>query len=236
VTAASQTPPGERGSEAPGDPERAAERHRMLQEQIVARGIRDPALLAALARVPRHAFLPEAVRERACEDGPLPIGAGQTASQPYIVALMTEALALQRGDRVLDVGTGCGYQAAVLAEITPHVFTIEIVPELARRARIALDQHGYGNVVSTLGVGRTGWPEHAPYDAILVAAAAGQVPAALVEQLAPGGRLCLPVGPEAGAQTLLLIVKGNDGQLRQTTLASVRFVPMTGRLRGPGRA
>jgi protein-L-isoaspartate(D-aspartate) O-methyltransferase len=209
-------------------PERAAERERMVAEQIEARGIADPFVLAALRSVPRHWFVPERLADEAYDDGPLAIGSGQTISQPYIVALMTEAVAPRPGDRVLDVGTGSGYQAAVLAEITPHVWSIEIVPELADSAARRLADRGYDSVQVRQGDGWLGWPEHAPFDAIILAAAPGQVPPALVQQLAPGGRLCLPLGGRDEAQELLLIVKAPDGTLSERRLETVRFVPMTG--------
>ncbi|MCB9896780.1 MAG: protein-L-isoaspartate(D-aspartate) O-methyltransferase [Planctomycetes bacterium] len=207
---------------------RADERAAMVAQQVEERGIRDPRVLEAMRRVPRHAFVPEEMRPFAYDDSPLPLGAGQTISQPYIVARMTAAVDVQDGERVLDVGTGSGYQAAVLAELTPHVFTIEIVDELARTARASLDAAGYGRVVSTTGDGWAGWPEHAPFDAIVVAAAPDVVPPALVEQLAPGGRLCLPVGPRDETQHLLLVEKRADGSVVQRMLELVRFVPMTG--------
>jgi len=213
-------------------PERAAERERMVAEQIEARGIADPLVLAALRAAPRHWFVPERLADEAYEDGPLPIGEGQTISQPYIVARMTEAVQLRPGERVLDVGTGSGYQAAVLAEISPHVWSIEIVPELAESAARRLAERGYTTVQVRQGDGWLGWPEHAPFDAIILAAAPEQVPPALLAQLAPGGRLCLPVGDRDGAQELLVIIKAPDGTLTERRLESVRFVPMTGRAKG----
>jgi protein-L-isoaspartate(D-aspartate) O-methyltransferase len=208
--------------------ERQAERDAMVAEQIAPRGVRDPAVLAALRRVPRHAFVPPDQVASAYEDHPLPIGEGQTISQPYIVALMTEALRLRHDSRVLEIGTGSGYQAAVLAEITPHVATIEIVPELAARAGAAFAALGYATIAAREGDGYLGWPERAPFDAIMVTAAPDHVPPALVAQLAPGGRLCLPVGAEGGDQELLVITKAADGTVSQETIAPVRFVPMTG--------
>ncbi len=207
---------------------RAAERAAMVERQIEARGVRNEAVLAAMRKVPREAFVPSDQDLHAYEDRPLPIGSGQTISQPYIVAAMTEAIDLQPGEKVLEIGTGSGYQAALLAEITERVFTIEIVPELAARAATALEQEGYRSVKGRAGDGFRGWPEEAPFDAIIVTAAPGFVPPALVEQLAPGGRLCIPVGPTPGGQELLLIAKATDGTLTERSLMGVSFVPMTG--------
>ncbi len=226
--------PAGAGGSSPGrrSAERAAERERMVAEQIEARGIADPQVLAALRAVPRHWFVPDRLADQAYEDGPLPIGEGQTISQPYIVARMTEAVELRPGERVLDIGTGSGYQAAVLAEITPHVWSIEIVPELAASAAARLKARGYDSVQVRVGDGWLGWPEHAPFDAIILAAAPEQVPPALVEQLAPGGRLCLPIGGRDEAQELLLIARAADGTLTERRLEAVRFVPMTGAAEG----
>ncbi|MCP3918562.1 MAG: protein-L-isoaspartate(D-aspartate) O-methyltransferase [bacterium] len=230
--------PSERS--APGGvvaaPARENERERMITT-IEAYGVRDPLVLEALRRVPRHAFVPAGVREHAYEDRALPIGFEQTISQPAIVAMMTEGLALTKDAKVLEIGTGSGYQAAVLAEITPHVFTIEIVPQLAERARRALDACGYTSVQSRAGDGYRGWPEEAPFDAILITAATPEVPAPLVAQLATGGRLCVPVDQGApgqggsGVQELLVLTKGDDGTLSRSSLGGVRFVPMTGEVR-----
>lgn len=208
--------------------DRSAERHAMVAKQIEARGVRDPLVLAALRAVPRERFVPLEVEPLAYDDGPQPIGHFQTISQPYIVARMTEALGLQPGEKVLEIGTGSGYQAAVLAEITPHVFTIEIVEALAQWASAALHRAGYDGVACRLGDGYQGWPSEAPFDAIIVTAAPDHVPAALVEQLAPGGRLCLPVGPVNAVQELVLIEKDAAGELTRRVLDMVRFVPMTG--------
>ena len=222
-------PPGARGDGR--DDGRRAERLEMVETQIAARGIRDPAVLDALRTVPRHWFVPEAHAAHAYQDSPLPIPGGQTISQPYIVALMTEALHLRPDSRVLEIGTGSGYQAAVLATITPHVYTIEIVPELAAGAARVFAEHGFTTIAAREGDGYQGWPEHAPFDAIVVTAAPDHVPPALVEQLAPGGRLCLPVGEESAEQELLVITKAADGTTTQQKLAPVRFVPMTGAAR-----
>lgn len=208
--------------------ERAGERLQMVRAQLEERGIDDPRVLQAMTDVPRHHFVPPAFASAAYQDTPLPIGAGQTISQPYVVALMTEAAHVQPGERVLDIGTGSGYQAAVLAEIAEDVYTIEIVPELARDARAALDRVGYRHVHSRVGDGYRGWPEQAPFDAILVAAAPDHVPPALLEQLAPGGRLVLPVENSEGDQILELHEKHPDGTLTRRALTLVRFVPMKG--------
>lgn len=207
-------------------PQEIAEaRLRMVSEQIEARGVRDPRVLDALRRVPRHELVPEPQREYAYEDRPLPIGRGQTISQPYVVAAMTEALALQGIERVLEVGTGSGYQAAVLSLLCKQVYSIELEPELAERARADLARLGYANVQVRQGDGWRGWPEHAPFDAIVVTAAPEQVPPDLIEQLAVGGRLVIPVGRYE--QTLLLLRKTETGVEREV-LFGVRFVPMRG--------
>ncbi|PKO21164.1 MAG: protein-L-isoaspartate O-methyltransferase [Chloroflexi bacterium HGW-Chloroflexi-1] len=186
--------------------------------------VTDPAVLRAVAEVPRHLFVPEKYRAEAYEDRPLPIGQGQTISQPYIVALMTQALRLTATSRVLEIGTGSGYQSAILAQITPHVWSVETLAELAATARERL--HGLGYPVKVkAGDGRLGWPEHAPYDAVIVTAAAPDVPPALVAQLADDGRLVIPVGEGLWDQRLWLIEK-SVGRLRARVLAEVRFVPL----------
>jgi protein-L-isoaspartate(D-aspartate) O-methyltransferase len=196
----------------------------MVREQLVARGIRDARVLAAMRSVPRHELVPESQREYAYEDGPLPIGEGQTISQPYIVAAMSEAAALTGDERVLEVGTGSGYQAAVLAELAREVYTIELEPELAARAKRDLERLGYANVHTRTGDGYRGWPEVAPFDAILVTAAPDHVPPALESQLKQGGRLVIPVG-DSGDQELWLFTKTERGLERQR-LMPVRFVPL----------
>jgi protein-L-isoaspartate(D-aspartate) O-methyltransferase len=195
----------------------------MVRDQIEARGIADRRVLAALRRVPRHLFVPDSVVAYAYADEPLPIGDGQTISQPYIVAYMTEALGLNPGARVLEIGTGSGYQTAVLAEIASAVFTIEIVAGLAARAKHLLDALGYTNIRYRTGDGAPGWPEKAPFDAIIAAAAPVEVPAAWPGQLAPGGILVLPLG--AGPQALYRVVRVRAGW-RQERLLDVRFVPL----------
>jgi protein-L-isoaspartate(D-aspartate) O-methyltransferase len=205
--------------------ERAA-RARMIAETIVARGVRDSLVLHAMHTVPRHLFVPEHLRSDAYADRPLPIGEDQTISQPYIVALMTELLALRQGDKVLEVGTGSGYQAAVLAVITPHVYSIEILPGLARSASERLARLGYATVQVRAGDGYRGWPEAAPFDAIIVTAAPDHVPEPLLAELAPGGRLVIPVGDFH--QELMLITRDRDGRIVEKAVIPVRFVPMTG--------
>jgi protein-L-isoaspartate(D-aspartate) O-methyltransferase len=198
-------------------------RERMIDEQIRRRDVRDARVLAALARVPRERFVPEPSRQGAYEDHPIPIGHGQTISQPYIVAFMTEALRLQPAHRVLEVGTGCGYQTAVLAELSREVYSVEIIPALAGEAGRRLDALGYRNVHVRIADGHHGWPEHAPYDRILVAAAADAVPPPLVEQLADTGILVIPVG--AWNQELRILQKHGTRVDLLGTLG-VRFVPL----------
>ncbi|MFQ5653241.1 MAG: protein-L-isoaspartate(D-aspartate) O-methyltransferase [Planctomycetota bacterium] len=205
-----------------------AARKRMVKRQIRARGVKDPAVLRAMERVERHRLVPKTRRHSAYADGPLPIGHGQTISQPYIVALMTERLRLSPGDRVLEVGTGSGYQAAVLAEIVSEVFSIEIYRELHERAKENLKALGYETIRLRHGDGARGWKEEAPFDAIIVTCAASHIPPALVEQLKPGGRICIPVGAPFGVQRLLLVEKGDgsDAKVRTRTITEVRFVPL----------
>ncbi|MCX6349662.1 MAG: protein-L-isoaspartate(D-aspartate) O-methyltransferase [Candidatus Aureabacteria bacterium] len=202
-------------------------RERMVVEQIEGRGVSDERVLAAMRRIPRHEFVPPRLIADAYEDHPLPIGDGQTISQPYIVAYMTQALRLKPGDRVLEVGTGSGYQAAILSEITEEVYTIEIIPELARTAEERLRRLGYGKVNVRAGDGYFGWPEAAPFDAIIVTAAPDKVPPKLVEQLKEGGRMLIPVGEERSAQELIRLTKRN-GKVETENLLPVRFVPLTG--------
>jgi protein-L-isoaspartate(D-aspartate) O-methyltransferase len=206
-------------------------RERMLREQIEARGVADLRVLAALRAVPRHELVPEAQRDYAYEDRPLSIGHGQTISQPYIVALMSEALELDEDERVLEIGTGSGYQAAVLGELAREVYSIEIVAPLAERAKLDLARLGYDNVHVRQGDGYGGWPEQAPFDAIVVTAAPEHVPQALVDQLAVGGRLVIPVGRRV--QELLRITRDEQG-VREERLLGVRFVPMTGEAQEQG--
>ncbi len=205
--------------------DRAAERDLMVERQIRARDIRDPRVLAAMQAIPRHRFIPNELQEVAYADNPLPIGHGQTISQPYIVAYMTEALRLPPDAKVLEVGTGSAYQAAVLAEVAREVYTIEIVPELAAASRTLLRELGYDNVQVRQGDGYRGWPDEAPFDGIIVTAAPDHVPPPLVEQLAEGARLVIPVGGRSQAMTI--VTKAADGSTAEITLP-VRFVPMTG--------
>jgi len=184
-------------------------------------------VLSAMAKVPRHDFVPADQKAAAYANRPLPIGLGQTISQPFIVALMTDLMEVKPGDRVLEIGTGSGYQAAVLAELAGTVYTVEIVEPLAREAAGRLKQLGYRNVVAKSGDGYQGWPEHAPFDAIMVTAAPREVPQPLIEQLKPGGRLVVPVGGQATGQELLLIEKKPDGTVARSNILAVRFVPLT---------
>jgi protein-L-isoaspartate(D-aspartate) O-methyltransferase len=206
-----------------------ARRERMVIDTITRRGIADERVLDAMRTVPRHEFVPEIDQRHAYGDYPLSIGYGQTISQPYIVALMTELLGLDEGDKVLEIGTGSGYQAAVLAEIPGvEVYTIEIIPELAERARAQLDHLGMTEVRSKQGDGYYGWPDHAPFDAIIVTAAPDHVPQPLIDQLATDGVLVIPVGPPGGYQTLWRFVKQPDGEVKAYNEGGVAFVPFTG--------
>jgi protein-L-isoaspartate(D-aspartate) O-methyltransferase len=202
----------------------AEERAQMVKWQIENRGINDPEVLDAMRTVKRHHFVPKQYRSRAYRDGPLSIGHGQTISQPYIVALMTEKLQLDENDKVLEIGTGSGYQAAVLAEITPHVYSIEIVEELAIRARETLRQQGYSNVHLKIGDGFKGWKKHAPFDGIIVTCSPSDVPEPLKQQLAEGGRMIIPVGGPYIQQLVLL--KKKKGEIKKSNISGVRFVPM----------
>ncbi len=201
----------------------------MVRSQVEAREARDPNVLRALRVVPRHAFVPEVQQAYAYEDRPLYIGYGQTISQPYVVAFMTEALRLDANSVVLEVGTGSGYQAAVCAEIARAVYTIEIVEPLATAAARRLQELGYANVWVRAGDGYYGWPEQGPFDAIIGTAAAAEIPPPLLEQLKKGGRMILPVGGQFGLQYLILVTKDEQGQLHRQNRMPVLFVPMTGR-------
>ncbi|MFZ5495712.1 MAG: protein-L-isoaspartate(D-aspartate) O-methyltransferase [Verrucomicrobiota bacterium] len=201
-----------------------ARRNRMVEKHIELRDVTHPATLAAMRKVPRHLFVPAELQAMAYDDRPLPINHGQTISQPYIVACMTEQLAPTRGMRILEIGTGSGYQAAILAEICAEVYTIEIIPELAAEASARLRRLGYKNIHTRVGDGWKGWPEAAPFDAIIVTAAAEDIPPPLLAQLKEGGRMIIPVGPHGGAQDLVLVTKEN-GLVGTRPLIPVRFVP-----------
>lgn len=185
--------------------------------------------MAAMRKVPRHRFVLPGEERYAYDNRPLPIGHGQTISQPFIVALMTDLMEVKSSDKVLEIGTGCGYQAAVLSELAREVYTIEIIEPLAREAAQRLKMLGYRNVVSRFGDGYQGWAEHAPFDAVIVTAAARDVPQPLLDQLKPGGRLVMPVGSEEGSQTLYVMEKQSDGEVNRRAVLAVRFVPLTGR-------
>ena len=200
----------------------------MVEGQIAERGITEPRLLAALRAVPRHRFVPASWQAQAYADGPLPIGEGQTISQPYVVAKMTELAALRPTDRVFELGTGSGYQAAVASRLCAHVFSVEIQPLLAERAARLLRELGYENVSIRSGDGFRGWPEEAPFDAMLITAAVPEIPDRLLKQLKPGGRAVLPIGPALGVQDLVLVEKGADGRTITRKIFPVRFVPATG--------
>lgn len=208
-------------------------RQEMVARQLAARDIVDTSVIEAMGRVPRHLFVPDRLRDLAYSDGPLPIGLEQTISQPYIVALMTQLARPSPNSRALDIGTGSGYQAAVLAELTDTVYSIEILCPLADQAAARLDRLGYSNIEVRCGDGYRGWPEHAPFDLIIVAAAPDHIPEPLVEQLAPGGRLVLPVG--GFFQELKVVEKKLDGRVSKDTIIPVRFVPMTGEAEEPRR-
>jgi protein-L-isoaspartate(D-aspartate) O-methyltransferase len=212
--------------QAPAADEWTRQRARMVELQIRQRGVTSERVLGAMLKVPRHLFVPEEVIEEAYADHPLPIGLGQTISQPFVVAYMTDALQVAPADKVLEIGTGSGYQAAVLAELAREVYTMEIVPELARRARATLDRLGYANVKVRLGNGYLGWPDAAPFDKIIVTAAPDQVPKALVDQLGPTGVLIAPVGVDT--QTITIVRRTPRGLVQEQTIP-VLFVPMTGK-------
>lgn len=216
----------EAGAAGAGPDDYASERARMVSRQIADRGVSDERVLAAMRKVPRHAFVPESEKRSAYQDTPLPIGEGQTISQPYIVALMTELARPARTHRVLEVGTGSGYQAAVLAEIVEHVYSIEIESTLAQRAGEVLRGLGYNNVTVRTGDGYAGWPEHAPFDVIVITAAPDHIPQPLIEQLKPGGRMVVPVGPVSATQQLRVLEKSATGKVTSTVVAPVRFVPL----------
>ncbi len=213
------------------NPDRFSEkRSAMVRDQIVKRGIKDEQVLTAMNSIPRHRFVEESLSSKAYNDHPLPIGEGQTISQPYVVALMTEALNLKAGDRVLEIGTGSGYQAAVLAEIVSEVYTIEIIEDLAEEAEKLLDSLNYINVNAKYADGYFGWEEHAPFDAIIITASANHIPPPLIKQLSEGGKLIIPLGSTLYYQTLTLVTKVK-GELEVEQMGGVAFVPMTGKAR-----
>lgn len=210
------------------------QRQRMVKEDIGSSGfwdarepVRDEKVLEVMRMVPRHEFVPEKLRDESYEDTPLPIGHGQTISQPYMVAYMTAMLGANADDIALEVGTGSGYQAAVLSRIVKEVYSIEIIPELEAGARRALEKLGYANVHTRSGDGYRGWGEHGPFDVIIVTAAASHIPPPLVEQLKPGGRMAIPVGPPGQVQQLMLVEKREDGKITQRSVMPVQFVPLT---------
>ena len=216
---------------APDASDLAAQRDAMVDQQIAARGITDPATLAALRTVPRHEFLPLRLRSEAYADYPLPIGHGQTISQHYIVAFMTDAIRPQPGENILEIGAGSGYQAAILAAMGANVFTVEIVGPLAELSRQTLDRLGYDNAKVLHADGFRGWPEHAPYDAIIATCAPDKIPAPLVDQLREGGRMIIPVG--TGLNQELVLLQKKNGQIEKQSILPVRFVPMTGEAQNP---
>ena len=208
-----------------GDPYQA-QREEMVREQIEARGVRNAEVLRSMRVTPRHLFVPEALRSYAYADQPLPIGSGQTISQPYIVAVMTELLQPAKDQKVLEIGTGSGYQAAVLSPLVKRLYTIELVPDLAKRSTGLLAKLGCVNVTVRQGDGYLGWPEEAPFDGIILTAAPNRVPKTLLDQLKPGGRLVAPVGRTLLGQELVVVEKGLDGNTRERSIFPVRFVPM----------
>lgn len=216
------------GWERPRFEQRQDERHEMVEEGIKNQGINDSKVLDAMRKVPRHFFVPENYQSYAYENRPLPIGHDQTISQPFIVAYMTDMLDLNPEDKVLEIGTGSGYQAAVLSELTPHVYTIEIVKPLGDQAIKRFEILGYNTIQIKIGDGYKGWPEYAPFDTIILTAAPEEIPEPLIDQLAPGGTLVAPVGSVNDNQVLTKITKNDDGTLQREKRIPVRFVPMTG--------
>jgi len=213
--------------ERPRIPDREQERHE-LANIIQDQGISDPDVLEAIRNVPRHLFVPEPIRNQAYRNNPLLIGHGQTISQPYIVAYICEMLNLSPGDKVLEIGTGSGYHAAVLSELTPHVYSIEIIRELGEQAAARYEKLGYDTIRTRIGDGYYGWEEHAPFDAIIVTAASGHIPPPLTEQLRPGGVISIPIGSPYQTQILMKITKSESGDISTERMLPVRFVPMTG--------
>lgn len=214
--------------ERPRFKQRKEERHQMVEKDIISRGITDSAIIAAMRHVPRHFFVPKNYQQYAYDDRPLPIGYKQTISQPYIVAYMTEILNIEPGDKVLEIGTGSGYQAAILSELTPDVYTIEIVKPLGDQAIRRFDILGYNTIQTKIGDGYQGWSEHAPFDAIILTAAPEKIPQPLIDQLAHKGVLVAPIGDIMKTQILTRITKTKDGKINRERMLPVRFVPMTG--------
>lgn len=210
----------------PDDPPWLRRRLEMVEQQIRRRGIHDERILTVMSRIPRHLFVPSELQKQAYDDQPLPIGYGQTISQPYIVALMTELVQPHPSDRALEIGTGCGYQTAVLSELVQEVYGLEIIEPLAKLARTHLRHSGHSNTEIRLGDGYQGWKEHAPFQIIMVAAAPDHIPQPLLDQLGPGGRMVIPIGQSS--QQLLLVEKSQDGSIDRRQIAPVAFVPMTG--------
>jgi protein-L-isoaspartate(D-aspartate) O-methyltransferase len=225
--AASTTTAAEAPSPSPTPDSYTQKRQEMVESGVIDWGITDEAVIEVMGIVPRHAFVPEEYVAMAYNNHPLPIGYGQTISQPYIVALMTQWAGVSAGDQVLEIGTGSGYQAAVLAQLVDHVYTIEIIEPLADRAEAALDGQGYDNVTVRRDDGYFGWQEHAPFDAIVVTAAPDHIPQPLVEQLKIDGRMIIPVGPVGGFQTLWMVTRTSEDQVQTRNLGGVRFVPFT---------
>ena len=211
----------------PRSDERTAERERLVSTLRRRYEMTDPNVLEAMGNVPRHWFMPSNVQRSAYVDGPQPIGHGQTISQPFIVAFMTQLLELSSESKVLEIGTGSGYQAAVLTEFTPHVYTIEIVEPLGKRAMTTFKKRGYNTIRAKIGDGYKGWPEHAPFDAIIVTCAPDHIPKPLIDQLKPGGKIVIPVGEQWWSQNLMLVTKDKDGKLEKKSVLPVRFVPLT---------
>lgn len=214
--------------ERPRFTEREDERHRLVEQGLEREGISDERVLEAMRHVPRHKFVPPGLQGQAYQNNALPIGHGQTISQPFIVAYMNEMLDLSPGDKVLEIGTGSGYHAATLTELTPNVYSIEIIRELGEQAANLYEELGYETIQTKIADGYYGWEEHAPFDAIIVTAAAGHVPPPLIEQLKPGGVISIPIGSPFQTQTLMRVTKDEDGNIRTERVLPVRFVPMTG--------
>lgn len=214
--------------ERPRFTEYEEERNQLVETGIVAQGIEDEHVIEAIRQVPRHLFVDEALRSMAYLNNPLPIGHGQTISQPYVVAYMSEMLEVEPGDKILEIGTGSGYHAAVMSELTPHIYSIEIVEPLGQLSAERYEELGYHTIENKIGDGYYGWEEHAPFDKIIVTAAPGHIPPPLMEQLKPGGIMAIPVGSAYQTQTLMKVTKTEDGNVRTERMLPVRFVPMTG--------